>query len=63
MNSGTEKDKPGVNWCTGYDPPRNVHPAVCAWHRSENDSKCQNCEHFKNNGDKDNAGNTQKSVH
>lgn len=33
-------------YCTGYQPPRYVHPDVCAWHIEEADPNCINCKHL-----------------
>lgn len=38
--------KQPFNQCTGYDPPRDVHPAVCRWHSRERDPKCKGCPYF-----------------
>lgn len=31
-------------WCNYKNIPRQVHPAVCEWHREENDPECAGCD-------------------
>jgi len=37
-------NNPASNFCKGYQPPRWVDPAACAWHLREKDTKCEGCE-------------------
>lgn len=45
MKQGRKKNF--TNWCTGYQPPREVAPEVCQWHAEENDPKCKGCLHYE----------------
>ena len=45
-NDSEASGKAKRRYCTGYKPPRYVHPDVCQWHISEADLACVDCQHL-----------------